>query len=74
MPIYEYTCLACHSDFELLLPANRRDESKRCPDCGEERLSRKISLMANPVIREGGKAAEFSCGMPNCCGGGCAID
>ena len=32
MPLYEYVCRACHTDFEALLPASRRDAADTaCP-------------------------------------------
>ncbi|BDI34332.1 hypothetical protein CCAX7_63830 [Capsulimonas corticalis] len=78
MPLYEYVCRDCHTDFEALVPASRRDDSPAaCPQCAGVKVARKISLMAAPVIRSGagGKSSEpFSCGAPSCCGGGCAID
>jgi len=80
MPIYEYVCRACHADFEALSPAARRDDSLRaCPQCGAAKTARKISLMAQPVIkasgRSGGASEPFNCGSPGgCCGGSCASE
>lgn len=78
MPLYEYTCRACHTDFERLIPASRRDAPETaCPHCGQSKVARKISLMAHPVVRSGGSSvpANFDCGAPGgCCGGACAID
>ena len=80
MPLYEYGCRACREDFEALLPAERRDAADTaCPHCGETKTVRKISLMARPVISEGGGSSgaspAFDCGSPGgCCGGSCAMD
>jgi len=80
MPLYEYVCRACDTDFEALVPASRRDAADTaCPQCGVTKTARKISLMAQAVVREGGRtggASEpFSCGAPGgCCGGACATD
>lgn len=41
MPIYEYSCNACNTAFELLI---RGKETPACPECESEDLERKISL------------------------------
>jgi len=80
MPLYEYVCRACDTDFETLLPASRRDAAETaCPSCGATKTARKISLMAQPVIkasgRSGGASEPFNCGSPGgCCGGSCASE
>ena len=80
MPLYEYVCRACDTDFEALVPANRRDAADTaCPQCGAAKTARKISLTAQAVVKEGsgsgGSAQSFNCGAPGgCCGGACAAD
>lgn len=75
MPLYEYTCRSCQSDFEALVPASERDGGAApCPTCGTTKVARKISLMANPIIKSNANANAISCGAPTCCGGGCAIN
>jgi putative FmdB family regulatory protein len=79
MPLYEYTCRACHADFELLTAASRRDAPETmCPQCGQTKTARKVSLMARPVVKDGGtraRAETFDCGAPGgCCGGACGLD
>ena len=79
MPLYEYVCRACHADFEALVPASRRDAADTaCPRCGAAKTARKVSLMAQPVVREGrsgGSSAPVDCGAPGgCCGGACGPD
>lgn len=41
MPIYEYTCKDCGSDFELLI---RGDEKPVCPSCGKKHLTKSLSV------------------------------
>lgn len=41
MPIYEYTCPSCSTDFEKLL--RRSDEPVACPSCGEPGPRRRLS-------------------------------
>ena len=76
MPLYEYICRGCRTDFEALIPAARRDDGAVCPQCGGVKVARKISLSAAPVIRggDGGSPEPLTCGAPSCCGGGCAVD
>ena len=76
MPLYEYVCRACDTDFEALVPASRRDAADAaCPRCGATKTARKISLTAPPVVKAGGASEAFNCGAPGgCCGGACAAD
>jgi putative FmdB family regulatory protein len=77
MPLYEYFCRNCQSDFETLVSAGKRDQGAACPQCGGAKVARKISLMAHPVVRSGksgGSSEPFNCGAPSCCGGTCAMD
>jgi putative FmdB family regulatory protein len=74
MPIYEYRCLACHHEFELLRPMDRVNEDALCLRC-RGRALRKLSVIA-PVLHGGalGLPAEATmerggaCG----CGGACS--
>ena len=43
MPLFEYCCLACQSEFELLV---RTSSPPVCPACGGTSLERKLSLFA----------------------------
>jgi len=80
MPLYEYVCRACDTDFEALVPASRRDAAETaCPQCGAAKTARKISLMAHPVVKGDGRSGvspePFNCGAPGGgCGGACATD
>jgi putative FmdB family regulatory protein len=77
MPIYEYVCRDCSKDFEAIVASGKRDEGTACPECGGQKVARKISLMANPVVKSGksgGSSEPFSCGAPSCCGGMCGIE
>lgn len=80
MPLYEYVCRACDTDFEALVPTSRRDAADTaCPQCGAAKTARKISLMAQPVVKDGGRSGgasePFHCGAPGgCCGGACGLE
>jgi putative FmdB family regulatory protein len=43
MPLYDYHCKACASDFELLL---RASTVPTCPQCGANDLERAVSRIA----------------------------
>ena len=44
MPLYDYTCTACHREFEVLI---RHDSSSvACPTCGSNDTERLPSLFA----------------------------
>jgi putative FmdB family regulatory protein len=36
MPIYEYFCPSCKTEFELRRPFSESDKSAPCPHCGAE--------------------------------------
>ncbi|MCS7151584.1 MAG: zinc ribbon domain-containing protein [Endomicrobia bacterium] len=43
MPVYEYICKKCNTEFELLLFSG---EEPVCPKCGSKELLKKISLVS----------------------------
>jgi putative FmdB family regulatory protein len=67
MPIYEYTCKTCHTDFERLV---RGDTTPRCPSCDASDVEKQLSAFA-----VGGRAdpAEW-CGRCGQTPGSCAIN
>ena len=70
MPIYDYRCTACGTEFERLV---RSETRVSCPECNGRRLERLMSLTARPA--GAGEPADFSrLGPPpggGCCGGAC---
>jgi putative FmdB family regulatory protein len=70
MPIYNYRCTACGTEFERLV---RNGVEVSCPGCSGSELERLMSLTARPA--SAGKPADLShLGPPpggGCCGGGC---
>lgn len=44
MPIYEYQCRACETQFEYLLLHN--SPAAKCPSCGSKKLEKMISQVA----------------------------
>ena len=35
MPVYEYYCENCKSEYEMIRPVSRMDEPGPCPNCGQ---------------------------------------
>jgi putative FmdB family regulatory protein len=70
MPIYDYRCTSCGTQFEQLV---RADQEVGCPRCSGRDLERLISLPARHSA--GGRQQDYSrLGPPpggGCCGGGC---
>jgi putative FmdB family regulatory protein len=73
MPIYEYTCKDCGSDFELLI---RGEEKPVCPACGKRHVTKSFSV---PAAHSASTTKELpcrptGCGMGQCGGGMCAME
>ena len=70
MPIYDYRCIGCGTEFEQLV---RGDQAVTCPRCSGASLERLVSLPARPASAS--KQPDYSrLGPPpggGCCGGGC---
>lgn len=63
MPIYEYKCEGCGTQFEKLVRAS--SPAVACPSCGDAKVEQQYSTFAAQA--GGGKSAD-ACGMPS---GGC---
>jgi len=73
MPIYEYRCRRCGTEFERLLPMERAAEGGPCPQCGSEEVERRLSLFA-PFARAGGESRSLggNSGCATCSSSSCA--
>ena len=74
MPIYEYECGGCHSEFEALV---RGGDVPSCPTCGSDQLQKQLSVPAAhsassqlPVCQP---SPPGGCGLPQCGSGGCQM-
>ena len=68
MPIYEFKCLSCFSEFEILVL--KSDAEVHCESCASTQLQK---LISRPTIGKG--TAETPCGNSPCspkpmCGSG----
>jgi putative FmdB family regulatory protein len=67
MPIYEYVCLDCKKEYEILRSFNEADESVACNECGGENVKRKLSVF---YAQSGGSTISGAGGGCNSCAGG----
>ena len=76
MPIYEYQCETCSSEFELLVLGS---DQPVCPQCSGSQLHK---LMSAPSAHSSGESAlpirekpspQGGCGLPQCGQGRCAF-
>jgi putative FmdB family regulatory protein len=73
MPLYEYFCPPCNTQFEVLRPGSQMDAPATCPD-GHTTNNRVLSLFAPLPKGEVAFAtvpADASAGGDTCCGGSC---
>ncbi len=74
MPIYEYICDDCQTEFEKLV-LNRQQEIA-CPKCASKKNSIQLSVFATSNGSANGSSSKPSTsfsggGGGSCCGGGC---
>jgi putative FmdB family regulatory protein len=74
MPIYEYACHSCGSEFETLV---RGSDVPDCPSCHSTDLEKKLSVFATSVSTP--EAAAFAASPCGSCGhsrgpGACALN
>lgn len=48
MPMYEYVCVACGTEFDEFARSMDAVEPISCPSCGSKRTERKLSVFAAP--------------------------
>lgn len=46
MPVYEYYCSDCHTIYSFRTATFATKKKPKCPDCGTQKLEKKISLFA----------------------------
>jgi putative FmdB family regulatory protein len=74
MPIYEYVCKECGTDFEQLVMGE--STTVACPKCDSDKLMKKFSAFgmsvsgSSPAAKPSGHthSGACGCGNPNPCG------
>lgn len=84
MPIYEYTCGSCGTEFEKLSLAGSDENGDSegggpeitCPSCGSESVSKRFSTFGVKTshVPLGGAATGRAAGGGGCCGGFCGCN
>ena len=69
MPIYEYICDECQSQFEKIV-INRQQEIS-CPKCCSKKATIQLSVFSSTIAGGSSKSSSGSPGGGSCCGGGC---
>ncbi|MBW1722079.1 MAG: zinc ribbon domain-containing protein [Deltaproteobacteria bacterium] len=52
MPIYEYECLACATQFQKLIMSKDQESELQCPKCGGNQYKKLISRVAYHVSEQ----------------------
>jgi len=75
MPIYEFICLDCRKNSELLVRSFDWEGKVVCPDCGSNQLNKQLSIFSSSHSNQSDSLNEnMTCsGMPNNCGR-CGLD
>jgi len=58
MPIYEYQCLSCETEFQKLILKKEEEKNLLCPECESRDIKRLISRVAYH-LSEGDRLASF---------------
>ena len=69
MPIYEYKCMECNSEFECLVIGSKDEVT--CPDCQGDKVERMMSACSFKSSGNYSSSASSS-GCSGCTGGSCA--
>ena len=51
MPIYEYTCKACNTNFEKLVKSMHENGNVKCPGCGSTKTARELERVCSEQRR-----------------------
>jgi putative FmdB family regulatory protein len=70
MPIYEFHCVECDHDSEILVRSADWKGTK-CPHCGSPKISKQFSTFAAAGAGEKSFGKKVSPNGGHCCGGGC---
>ena len=63
MPLIEFRCKECSSEFEILVGVSEDSEKKVCPSCGGRRLEKLLSSFS---AGSASKSETGPCGISEC--------
>ena len=66
MPIFEYYCVKCDEDFEVLVKNSETSENIACPACSENEVVKKFSAFSTAVSAKDAPAATASVSSAPC--------
>jgi putative FmdB family regulatory protein len=66
MPIYEYKCGGCGSEYEQIRRMSDADRDLECPSCKSREVKRQLSSFATSGGSANGSADMAGCGKPSC--------
>ena len=72
MPIFEYKCLKCESEFEKLVFGASSENGIQCPDCQSEEIERMFSCFNGVSRSSDGSTRPMSSGCSSCQASSCA--
>ena len=75
MPMYEFMCAECESEFETLVPSADAASSVECPKCSSGKVHKKLSLFGVAAGKASGPGSSYADGFSGgggCCGGICS--
>lgn len=72
MPIFEYKCTECNSNYDVFHKTKEKEEDVICPSCSSKSHIKMMSTFSSVMSSGSSSGCEGgSCGMPSY-GGGCA--
>lgn len=66
MPIYEYECKKCRTEFEVLFRSGDKQDGVACPACSSRRTKRLLSAFSGKIGNTTGGAGCGSCTATSC--------
>ncbi|MBW7889037.1 MAG: zinc ribbon domain-containing protein [Bacteroidetes bacterium] len=78
MPVYEYKCKKCSTQYDVFHKGKEIEEDIVCPNCESREHTRLISVTAVSMGSSSSYSSESyssdSCGSGSCCGGSCGVN
>ncbi len=71
MPIYEFRCLACNSNFEILMVNQNEEVEMKCPECSSLDFERILSNSSYSIGSGSGKNQGPKSQTRTCSSGSC---